>query len=352
MRYFLFLLVTILSISCSTKFDLKGDSEERPVVYFLLDPNEEYHYLKLSKTFLGDGNAYDYAQIPDSNLFTNVVAVVKEVKGSGNNSQIEREWILTDTVLENKSPGVFYYPEQPLYYFKANDLIADNEHRYELHIDIENGKHKVFGSTSLVRDVSITSPNLTAAFIFANNNTQQDGYRNQLINFSPGTGAIFNLSILFHYNEYTNSGVEVKTVKWNVEEINREDLSGPITARGVAFYQLLSNNIQPDPDVIKRTVNGLEVVLTAGSNDLLTFMKVNQPSTSLAQNQPEFNNLEGGALGIFTSRATVRQFKVEDPTTMFRALNNHSTKELCNGIYTGTLGFCSEYPGDSGFQCD
>ncbi|MDX1651459.1 MAG: DUF4249 family protein [Brumimicrobium sp.] len=334
----------ILLVSCQTEFSVNGEYQERAVVHCLLDPNEEYHYLKLNKTFLGDGNAQEFAAVPDSSYFNQVDAVIEEVI-SGN---VVRSWTLQDTIIENKVPGMFYYPEQKLYYFKANDL--DQNAIYRLNINIENGRHIVTGQTELVQDINITFPNQNQQIGFAEANVPANGYRTQSFSFSKGTGVVFKAKLRFDYVETTPSGSVLKSLLWNLGSLDGDDListTGTFSASGEQFYELCRNSIPVDPNVTRRTPEAFEIIITAGSEDLHTYMLVNEPTSSLAQTKPTFSNVNGG-IGIFSARTSVSQYKpVQDPSNPnIRALSVNSTRELCEGAYTFNLGFCSDHVND------
>src|SRR5699024_9508965 len=79
-KWFVFVAGILILSSCKTKFSVNGDYEETPVVHFLLDQNDTYHFLKLNKTFLKEGNAIEFAKDPANSYFDNVVATVTEVK--------------------------------------------------------------------------------------------------------------------------------------------------------------------------------------------------------------------------------------------------------------------------------
>lgn len=343
-------------VSCKTEFSVNGEYEERAIVHFLLDPSDDYHFMKLNKAFLGDGNANTFAQVPDSSYFSMVDAVVQEVY----DDEVLREWSLTDTIIDNKDEnGLFYAPEQKLYYFKGdlNDDGLSNIKKldkvYRLNVEIENGKHVIFGETGLVNDVFISMPNLNNSINFMQTTTD---YGAQPIRFSIGNGEVFNTRLLFNYREVKSSGTEIKTMGWDLGSLKRKDISTTtaiITADGETFYERVRNNIAIDDDVIRREVASFEIVITAGSEDLNTYMLVNEPTSSLAQNKPEFSNVEG-ALGIFSSRTTISQFKSDYIPPAIRALSSNSTRELCNGSYTVPLNFCSSIPLDnsSNFKCN
>ena len=351
-RIIFFLLIIISAVGCNTEFSVNGEYEETPIVHMLLDPNDEFHFLKVNKTFLGEGNANTFASVPDSSYFDLVEATVEEVV-SGN---VIRSWQLYDTVIDNKNPGVFYYPEQKLYCFKAdlNDDGLNNQDKqnkiYRINIEIDNGKHVVTGQTSLVRDVSISFPSQNQQLGFAESDVPANGYRTQTISFTKGTGAIFNCKIRFDYRETTSSGTETKSVLWNIGSLNEEDIlvtSPSFSASGETFYELIKNRVPVNDDVTRRTPYAFELLITAGSEDLRTYMLVNEPTSSLAQNKPTFTNVNGG-LGIFSARTTVAQYKyAQSPSNPnVRALNVSSTRELCEGQYTFNLDFCSDHTND------
>lgn len=348
-KIFFFSLGVAFLMGCNTKFSVNGEYIEQPIVHFLLDQGKEYHFLKLNKTFLKEGDANEFAKDPALSNFDHVVATVKEIK----NGSTLRTWTLQDTVIQNKQEGVFYGPEQKLYFFKANDL--DEEAIYRLNIDVDNGNHLISGQTELVKGVQINYPQPNQSFNFADNNVLQNGYKSTPITFTSGNGAYYKVQLRFDYKEVSSSGSEIKSVLWNLGEVDAGDVissTNTIFTDGEAFYEYLGQKIPVDSDVTERNVRGFEIILTAASSDLYTYILTNEPSSSLAQNKPTYSNVEG-ALGIFSSRATITQYKPYFTPPSMRALNQNSTKELCNGSYTVALDFCSDIAGDpSSYACN
>lgn len=340
--------------SCKTDFSVNGSYQEIPVIHGILDQNDTLHFIKINRTFLGDGNAFDFAQIPDSSYFQTVNATITEYDG-GN---ITRTWTLTDTLIQNKEPGIFYAPEQKLYYFKTSvnqPLLEDK--RYVLNANIDNGEHNVTASTELVQGMMISNPSTTSAFSFADNNVAANGYKSSNIIFSKGTGRLFDVQMKFYYTEFEANDTVAKQFTWKIATINGEDInsaSKAVSIQGETFYQLIANNVPVDADVLKRRFDSLGVIVTGASEDLEKYILVNQPTSSLAQSKPEFTNVEGG-LGIFSSRSTiVRNRKAwETFNPLRRAMNTASVKELCNGQYTFDRLFCSDNPNDNAtsFAC-
>lgn len=345
----LFLGVSLFFLlGCETKFSVNGEYTPKPVVHFLLDQGETYHFLKLNKTFLKDGNAVEYAKDPQNSYFENVVATVTAVKG-GNEIQT---WTLKDTLIHNKEEGVFYYPNQKLYYFKEANL--DPDATYKLKIDIDDGAFVVTGQTRLIQGINITYPTQPMSLSFANANVSQEGYKGATFRFSPSDDAvIYKAQLGFNYVEYYSpTDSAQKTLLWDIGTLKQEDVTSnaaSIYAKGEPFYEFLSDKIEKNPDVISRHFRGFDIRITAGSSDLYTYMLSSQPSTSsFVQSKPSFSNVDGG-LGIFAARSTVNQYKPYFSFPYSRALNVNSTRELCMGQYTGTLKFCSDIAADMSF---
>jgi hypothetical protein len=69
-RFFLFLsLATLTLIGCETDVDLNAPYDSTTIVYGLLDPVQDTQWIKINKTFLGEGNNLDYALIRDSSEY-------------------------------------------------------------------------------------------------------------------------------------------------------------------------------------------------------------------------------------------------------------------------------------------
>lgn len=351
------LVILLLSLSsCKDDFNINGDAEESAVVYALLDPNDQTHFVKVTKAFVTSDSNLETAQIADSSYFNSVQGVVAEYK---NGVATGRSWNLTDTLIENKESGVFYYPFQKMYMFKTlkeEPLIAEKGYTYQLKLDINNGEFEVFGETEIVRDVKINSFQGTTTIKFANPFTNPDRYLTSRIKINRGTGYIYDLRMEVFYSEFTSStDSTIKSFIWKLgsasvsqDQSNNSDIN--IDANGETFYKLMAQNIHNNPNVIKRNLKKIDIILTSGSQVLNSYIDINKPSSNITQNKITYTNLEASngrkVLGIFTSRTTVVLTKEENKmlpgnNQQLSAINEHSMRELCKGQYTGLLNFCS-----------
>ena len=363
--YFLFFCFFLFN-SCSEKIELIGDFDETAVIYGILDQSDSLHYIKINRAFIGPGNALDIAQIPDSSYFDQVEATVSEWV---NGVQV-RSWLLSDTIIENKETnGVFYAPDQKLYYFKTlptnfdqSQQVSSNPQEtslninavYKLNIVLNGGEFEVNGETELVKNISTNTSSQNFTFKFIDNTNT---YKSTGVTVSnTGTSHIINTSLQVRFYEYVGSSWDLKSFNWNLGESDvSPSQSKTFSAVGETFYNLMASNCTNNPSITKRTFAGIEINIVGGAQDLYNYMLVNQPSSSLAQNKPTYTNLtvsdsDKNVIGIFSSRQTVKSFKPFYTTPQqayIRAIDKNSTRELCIGPFTGLYLFCSNHPGDN-----
>jgi hypothetical protein len=361
-----FLLLSIALYACNEKVDLIGDYKETAVVYGLLDHADSLHYIKITKAFIGPGSAVDIAQVADSSYFQHVEARVSEWVGGS----VTRTWLLSDTIVNNKDVnGAFYAPEQKVYYFKTlasgpnevqqispNPLMSslNKDATYKINIKIDNGKFEVNGETELVHGLTSPSNTQNFTFKFANNPGEYVSQGVSAVN-TFGNAFVVNAALDVYFNEYIGVNKTTKSFEWKLGETNIiPGESRTFTAYGETFYTLMKKAVTADPNITRRTFEGIQFTITGGSEALYNYMVVNAPSSSLSQSKPTFTNLTvtngKGVVGIFSSRQTLRfyrSFYTSAAQAYIRAIDKKSTRELCLGPITGLLLFCSNHPGDN-----
>lgn len=361
----LFGLFLYMLSSCSEKVKLVGDFEETVVVYGLLDQADSLHYIKINRAFIGPGNALEIAQIADSSYFTNVDATISEYL----NGNLTRSWLLRDTILDNKdTSGVFYAPEQKVYYFKTlptafNDAIQTSTNpqmnslnpqaNYKIDIVLNDGEFSVSGETDLVRGITSSAATQNFNFKFANNPGEY--ISTGITVSSTGNSYVLNTQMKIAFNEWENATYAEKSFFWALGEADVQPNSSKIfTANGETFYDLMKSKCTENSAITKRTFQGVTIKITGGAEELYNYIAVNKPSSGLAQSKPSYTNLSVSngkrVIGIFSSRQTVEiyhPFYVSPQQAYLRALDKKSTRELCIGSKTGLYLFCSNHPGDN-----
>ena len=107
--------------SCSTDVDLTAPYASTTVVFGLLDPLADTQFVKINKTFLGDGNLNEYAMIRDSSEYKweEFSSLRIEEYATGNPNPIATHNLQPITVHDKDVNGMFYGPSQTVYYFAS-----------------------------------------------------------------------------------------------------------------------------------------------------------------------------------------------------------------------------------------
>lgn len=326
--------------SCETDFSLNGNYQIQPVVFGLLDHQDDWHMIKITKAYLGDGDNLVYAQNPDSSYFNQVDAVIIEYKDG---SATGREWTLFDTIVTGKSTdGLFYAPDQKAYAFYEPAL--DSTAEYELTITLEGGAHVVTGRTELIDKFKLSGTILNPQYRiqFAPNTVNEDAdYDNWTFSVTEGLHAArynykYTINWIETYEDLSTASFSATRNNGDVFQTQSPDNPQVQVANfsGLDFYEFIEQTMVDNPDLKSRRFTGLDLQIAVAHEDLNQYMEVSAPVTGIAQVQPEFTNLTGGR-GLFSSRIIFVMTGLQ--------LNPASMKELCTGLHTGDLYFCSDY---------
>jgi hypothetical protein len=159
--------------SCETEVDLTAPYASTTVVFGLLDPQADTQFVKITKTFLGDGNLNDYAMIRDSSEYKweEFAALKIEEYATGNPNPIAIHNLQPITIYNKDVNGMFYGPEQTVYYFASPNGINPNA-TYKLVADFVS-RPDVFAWTNVIpsAEVFFQSPQTNLGLSFASTNT-------------------------------------------------------------------------------------------------------------------------------------------------------------------------------------
>ena len=349
-----FLLALLTFTSCKETITLTNDQKETAVIYGILDQADTIHIIKINRAFSGTNNSLKVAQIPDSSYFKDVQAYIYEIK----KGDTLRKWKLRDTLIDNKEPGIFYGPQQKVYYFetdKNNPLVGESGRTYLFRGKFEKNKFEVTATTELIYGNSLLYPVSNGTnYSFANGIIDKPEYYSTGIKFKPGTAVTTNTALRITIREYIGQEDTLKSFDWNVGDmdVTPNATSAGINALGTAFYPLIVKNCT-NTAITKRQLASIELRVTFASEVLYNYITLNKPSSSLAQNKINYTNLSATngmrVIGIFTARNLKSEVKLSSDfinQNSIRALNAQSTKELCLGSITNKLRFCSDVPAD------
>jgi hypothetical protein len=327
-RFSLNLLISIIITTafsgCETDFDITAPWKDVTIVYGLISQNDSVHYIKVNKVFLGDGNAYTYAQIADSSSYGNNIEVSIIEKGKNG---IIRTFICDTTTIYNKEPGVFYYPQQVVYKteFKVPSDFANKDITYGVEIRNKITDKIVSAETSLVNDFKIQSPSAGQSkidFIYENGSIKW---------LTAKYGRRYNIGIRFWFDEVDNNFDTVRrSIDWNLNSVKSDNLAGnellELSYNPLNFYTVCNNLIPYHDDrennVSSRLADIAEFRIIVAGDELNTYMEVNEPSNGIVQEKPEYTNIVNG-IGLFSCRYTKSSSKIIGEQTEVRLIEQN-----------------------------
>ncbi len=279
--------------SCSTDVDIYADYEDITIVYGLMDTSSDTTFLKITKAFLGPGNALIIAHDPDSSNYYYKLNVTL----TGIQNGVEKQNIILDTItIDNKLEGdsIFYFPEQILYYA---DEILNPDYRYTLNISKQDGD--ISSETGVIEDFTISKPNRFINFMGDNDIEWK----------SAKEGKRYETSIRFNYQELLPGSTDTlnKYIEWylgmrkSITTAGGEEMY--IGYVGDVFYTTLENELDPILNV-QRWTGLVDVIVASASQEFDTYLEVNNGTNSIVSEVPIYTNINGG-FGLFASRKTI-----------------------------------------------
>ena len=165
-------------IGCSEEVELNAPYKSTTIIFGLIDPDPntdgafnalDTQWVRITRTFLGEGNNNDYAMIRDSSEYKESDLVSKSVQELNTNGEVVNTFDLQATTVANKSVnGIFYGPEQTLYYFIPPTEGITTGATYRIVLDFAN-KEDVSAVTDVVRNeqINFLTPQVDGSIILA-----------------------------------------------------------------------------------------------------------------------------------------------------------------------------------------
>lgn len=312
MKRNLFYLSAILGVfgfsSCETEIKTNAEYKDVTVVYGLLNPNDTNHYIKITKAFSGEGDANDLAGNAANFNYADGELEVKVDEYNASDVFV-KSFVLSRTVNEiPKDEGIFSSSDNVLYKFIEPNLKKD--FNYKLSIRNKVLDKDITAETKLVNDPVMPSVQElnTGRIKLANSNGTS---LTHIFSIRPtlNSGRV-KVNFVFNYTEHytdTNIAPVNKQIKISLGEQKTTSNEGGevlfFPLEGSSFFSALSNNISNVANLKSRRINNATLEVIVAGTDLSTYIAVNEPSSSINQNKPEFTNLTN-ALGVFSSRNT------------------------------------------------
>ncbi|GLR20152.1 hypothetical protein [Portibacter lacus] len=324
MRYTLGIITIVLLFSCDNTLVLNAEYQDIPIVYGLLSVSEENQFIRVERAFLDpDRSATEIAVISDSiyypsldvqlvNLRNNEVHTLRKV--NGNEIGLPRD------------EGAFAVDPNTLYTIGTSEMSLSAGESYELVINRGEGKEAIRATTTVVDTILITQPSTRLNF---------DINTNFRVSWFPkSTGnvpSVYDVSMIVNFEEVNTLDPDMEpvpvTLEWSLAKSITDETE--ILKLGNEFFVFLQNNIEVKEN-IRRDFIGIDVVIDAGGQEILDYVRVGQANLGITASQeiPFYTNLSEGR-GIFSSRN--RKFKKRvllTPVAQNVVKSNDLTKSL------------------------
>jgi len=331
------LILLVFVISCETDFDTTTNYEDITVVYGLLDRQQQTQFIKINKAFLSETDVLTYANDPDSLNYPYPIDVyIQEINANGD---VVNTYEFDTTTVYDKEDGIFYSDEQILYKYTAPDppigyeevflgggfpvdtipLWLNSENTYKLFIKNSISGKEVTSETTLVSNFGLKLPFLNLTVLTFE--MEPNAYK-KITWEVPFNASRFEFNMLFHYGE-VRSGADTSYnyIQLSSNIVTTEEVESEVS---IYYYDdtffTSCDHLIPyqDPameaEVLSRFSSFVEIKIAAAENNFANYLEINEPSTSIIQDKPQYSNIENG-IGIFSGRSNYYNFKkISGPT--------------------------------------
>lgn len=293
--------LTALLSSCEVEFSPNAEWKEVPVVYCILDQDEDTTWARVEKCYLGDGNIYSYSSISDS--FNYPEGSLQVALLAFRDGQIVDSMPFTYTVLDRDS-GNFAYMGQPVYYSRTrNHLVSDCT--YELRV-----RHTADGSlltssqpvSLVVKTASqvITKPTSNGMFGFYDHNTGNTSALCRIDWPAMQNARLYQPIIRFYYE------VDGDTLH---EDFKCNSVKGTYLNTSYSTYYSrdifladLYSRLKDDPR-LKHYIKKVDIFMVACSEELNAYINTASAAGDIGEWHETYTNMNTG-LGVVASRRT------------------------------------------------
>jgi hypothetical protein len=297
--------------SCDTEVELLAPYDSTPVIVGVLNPAVDTQFVRINKTFLGEGDATTYAAIKDSVEYPLGSVDARLYKYQNNN--LQDSIILQAIDIPSREPGAFYdtdvrfyFTDQPL--FTSSELNNLEDMRYVLRVNTPDGNFTAETNFPDISNSTIQIPppiapgqdpsklNFTAGF--ANNytsvNFQYDNVQN---------AARYNGIVRLNFDASLSDGtfLENRSLDYNIGTNQSQSSSGSddFSMNSELWYEFINRELAEIEGLRKVRIENLEFILRSGNEELDRYIEVARPVSQFTPVLTSYTNISGGAIGIF-----------------------------------------------------
>lgn len=326
-------LLVVLFCSCKVEFSPNAPWRDVPVVYCVLDIQEDTVWARVQRCYLGEDNLYNYSTITDSTNYPigDIRVELKAWEGIASGpynviptTHLLHSWELQPTFVDRMPDGHFSADPQPVYYCVpgANTMLQDSDCVFQLLvIRTADGDTLAQATTTLVKyldyhgtiangdpETILESPSWVRGHHFGFNPV----VRNNITWFPVPRGRIYQTSLRFYYRKNGDTlGIDIPGGITYNEHNNYHLTDKTITL--TRFLSHIKTALANNTDSLFN-VNHVDITILAGNEELNCYYNSQTAHHSSGQEYANYTNIQGG-LGIFASRRTHMVFRVPCDST-------------------------------------
>lgn len=339
------IFILILLSSCETDVELLAPYDETPVIYGVLDYTADTQFVRINKTFLGEGDPAQYSIIKDSIEYgENELRAVIYKYNNNRNLLDSFQLIAIDKPI--REPGIFYNQDVRFYY-TTEELLTSNqttdaeEFIFELRADI---REESYTSETRFPGLSVTtiqSPIIAnqvpqrLAFVLPN---QQGTFSSRQFSFiTDAFSASYSATLRMNFDYVRSDGtIEANQyIDYDLGDFANDELVAftevNISVFGENLFVFIGNQLDLIPALEEVQIRDFEFRVTGATPELNTYLEVVQPVSQFTPVLNTFSNISNGAIGLFSSTAT---------RTRIAYLAEPTLKKLNESPLTDAYNFC------------
>ena len=282
-----------MALACNNDLDLNADYQDIGLVYGLLNPKEDTQWVRIHRTYLGEGDPLNSVGNPDSIYYDSLVVRMEEYVNGNLTKTIPLAVDFTSKTLDS---GLFTTQDYRLY--RTTEALNGNA-TYKLVIEKPEGGPSISGETPVTATFPVERPFNTVSW----------GVDNQFsaeFQYAPNANTYAYQPYLRMYYTEQNRNNKADTVLKYVDYRFPQSIPSPGTLNvkeflsHSSFLNFVKAAVPVDPNV-DRFFRRFEVYVWGAAEDLYTYARINAPSNGIVTERPEYTNLTN-AYGIFSSR--------------------------------------------------
>jgi len=312
LKTYCILFLLFLASSCETEFNPNITSETTPLVYGIIAPGDSLYYIRLTKTFIGAGNALDYARVPDSIYYPGAKVFLETRTLQGD---LIQQVQLEDYVIEDREPGIFATSPNHIFRTDASAIQLRQEYftragrSYDVNLHVKavipGYRDTVHSATRLRLAPKLTIPRSTFVKVYF-----YGEYPFWMEWIDSNKESMFQILVRVHYKDFLYDSERDMVTEWVLTGIQVNMTSFPDGIQKVYsyyfrpehFFNYMQSAIKNDPEVLARVCGKLDFVVLSCNKELEDYRNVYALSDDY--HGAGFTNVENG-YGLFTTYSTV-----------------------------------------------